>query len=172
VELIRWVPRAKLPRLETRGGHCYKFSTGRKQNLKAHSVHMTVRDLKNGFMQNIGLLSILSLGGVRYKALPMHFLVRFLEAPTLCAPREKPCSHLPTLRQNITRFVDEGNRTREWNIMRIMREMYWTPSCWFLALTPTKHQYFRLLLRLRYRQINLQEHKIEAVWKLVFFSLW
>jgi hypothetical protein len=75
-------------------------------------------------MQNIGLLYNLSLGGVRYKAVPMHFLVRFLEAPIICAPRENPCSHLPAHRQNITRFVDGGNKTRD--IMRLIREMDWT----------------------------------------------
>jgi hypothetical protein len=58
----------------------------------------------------------------------MHFLVRFLEAPTICAPREKPCSHLPALRQNITRFVEEGN------IMRITREMEMDPNMLILCL--------------------------------------
>jgi hypothetical protein len=66
-------------------------------------------------MQNYGLLCNLSLDGVRYKEVAMRFLVRFLEASTICAPREKPCSHLTALRQNITRFVDEGNKTLEYH---------------------------------------------------------
>jgi hypothetical protein len=80
-------------------------------------------------MQNIRFLCNLSLGGERYKVVPMHFLVRFLEAPTMCGPRGKTLArNCPLPGTNITRLVD-GGETKRGDLVRLRRE-----TAWFIGL--------------------------------------
>jgi hypothetical protein len=124
VKTTRWVPRAN-PLLQTRSSHCCECSTSRTQNLKAHAVHMTVGDNKNQFHAKYPVPLQSVIRPERYKVVPMHFLVRFLEAPTMCGPGGKPLLATARSLAQISRDWLMGETKRR-DLVRLRRETAWS----------------------------------------------